>query len=239
MLAIIHKRRDTIARIMECVTNYKCMNLTNISGQTVLHLAVLVDLPQVVRAVVAHGGDVTALDKRGNTPLHLACQHGYHECVKALTTPLRYDETQARRYHIPYIRIPQNCDVRNYSGQSCLQLAASGNHYRVMRHLVKHCNADINVCDWSSGNTLLHQAIQENNESLCNFLLSFGMLNINAVRYDGLTPLALARAAGRKALATALHTSGAFETSPQTLHVDDVTVDCYDDFKIDGTYIRA
>ena len=241
MLAIIHKRTDIVAKMLECVNSARLMNLANEAGQTALHLAVLVNLPRVVRSIVTHGGDVTALDRRGNTALHLACHYGYLECIQALTAPLRYDETQACAFYIPFIRMPQNCDVRNHDGKTCLQLAASAQHFRVIEHLVRHCNADINVCDWSNGNTLLHAAVQADNKTLCKFLLTFQMLNINAVRYDGLTALSLARVTSTETdVAVVLRNAGAFEPSAQVpADMGLMHLTRYDDIKIDGTCIEV
>jgi ankyrin only family protein len=58
-------------------------------------------------------------DSRGNTALHLACQTGDLECVKALTEPVTVAETNTAnlKYAGFMQQVPQNLEERNYDGK--------------------------------------------------------------------------------------------------------------------------
>lgn len=58
-------------------------------------------------------------DSRGNTALHLACQTGDLECVKALTEPVTVAETNSAnlKYAGFMQQVPQNLEERNYDGK--------------------------------------------------------------------------------------------------------------------------
>ena len=55
------------------------------------------------------------------------------------------------------------------------------------------CGADVNIKDGTSGMTILHYAAIANDFALVRYLLSIRNLDLNAMRYDNATPLALAR----------------------------------------------
>lgn len=57
-------------------------------------------------------------DQRGNTALHLACQIGDLECVKALLKPVQVMETNSAnlQYDAFMQQVPQNLEERNYDG---------------------------------------------------------------------------------------------------------------------------
>ena len=70
-----------------------------------------------MRKLIARGADVDVRDRHGNTPLHIACERGYYDCVIALTTPLDHREVKDIPYNLPYQRIPQHPDIKNYNGE--------------------------------------------------------------------------------------------------------------------------
>lgn len=68
------------------------MDVQNDHHQTPLHLAVIIDKPGLVRALVLSGASLTARDKHGNSALHLACKFGHAQCVERLTAPPNAEE---------------------------------------------------------------------------------------------------------------------------------------------------
>jgi ankyrin only family protein len=87
--------------------------------QTPLHLAVLTHQARIARCLLVAGANVDIRDRRGNTALHLACQIGDLECVKALTEPVTVAETNTAnlQYAAFMQQVPQNLEERNYDGK--------------------------------------------------------------------------------------------------------------------------
>lgn len=52
--------------------------------QTPLHLAVYLNQVSVVKALVVNGACLELQDQDGNTPLHVACEHGRFECANEM-----------------------------------------------------------------------------------------------------------------------------------------------------------
>lgn len=57
-------------------------------SQTPLHLAALTRQGQLVRRLVIAGATLDKRDRRGNTPLHLACETGDLDSAKAILQPI-------------------------------------------------------------------------------------------------------------------------------------------------------
>lgn len=86
--------------------------------QSPLHLAVLTHQARIVRSLLVAGACVKARDRHGNTPLHLACQLGDLECVKALTEPISVSEmATANTFHSAHVNVPQDFEEGNYDGE--------------------------------------------------------------------------------------------------------------------------
>lgn len=100
------------------VPSSEYLNIPNNLLQTALHLAVITKMKSVVRRLIVAGADVTARDHKGDTPLHIACREGFEEIVAVLLEPVTYNETLENRYKIPYQKIPQNLELRNYNGKN-------------------------------------------------------------------------------------------------------------------------
>lgn len=52
--------------------------------QTPLHLAVYLNQVSVVKALLANGACLELQDQDGNTPLHVACEHGRLDCANEM-----------------------------------------------------------------------------------------------------------------------------------------------------------
>jgi ankyrin only family protein len=81
-------------------------------------VAVLTHQARIERCLLVAGATVDIRDRRGNTALHLACQIGDLECVKALTEPVTVAETKTAnlQYAAFQQQVPQNLEERNYDG---------------------------------------------------------------------------------------------------------------------------
>ncbi|XP_041354040.1 NF-kappa-B inhibitor epsilon-like [Gigantopelta aegis] len=210
------------------------LNIQNNMCQTTLHLAVITRQLKVVRRLMAAGASVDVRDTHGNTPLHIACREGHQEIVQCLLKPVFYQETLENKYEIPYQRIPQDLEFKNYDGHTCLHLAAQNLHIDVMTLLLKK-GAKVNTQDGKSGRTILHYAAETGNRILLDFILKQRKVNINCVTYGGLTPVALAAGRGYGDVVAILKDQGADCSSLYYMDDDsDDESEMYDDFCING-----
>lgn len=193
-MAIIHKRVHRCLSFISLAPSPHWLDIRNNLSQTVLHLAVITRQVDIVRRLMVGGADINVMDCRGNTPLHIACRNGYTEIALTLLQPVRYEELSQNQYDISYQKIPQDLNVKNYDGQTCLHLATENSDLDTIRILVNK-GADINAKDGKSGRTSLHYTAESGNVPLVELLLTFPCLDINTKTFDGETPLTVA--AGR------------------------------------------
>ena len=160
----------------------------------------------------------------------------------ALTQPLTYTEVCQRPYYTSFQRMPQDMQLRNNAGQTCLHVALKHGHYAIAEHLLQNCGANVNIKDWTNGDTLLHYAVQNNDISLANFLVCYTNMDINARRYDGATALDIALMMKNRPMTSLLVSHNAVQSDVSTgssAHdqLDMETDEEYDDIKIAGVLV--
>merc|ERR1711976_58820 len=215
------------------------LNLTNNLEQTPLHLAVLTKQAEIVRRLICMGACLETRDRHGNTALHLACREGDLSCVLALTAPLRSEELAETPYKLEPQAIPQNMDIWNYDGVTCLHLAVTKGHHRIVAHLTSpSVQANINAKDGRSGRTVLHYAVEAGDLDLTKFLILNCSANVNALTFDGSSPLKLAAGRGfhqgMQLLQAFGADHGALVTSDESDSSESEDDMIYDDIQIGG-----
>ncbi|XP_067686363.1 NF-kappa-B inhibitor alpha-like [Haliotis asinina] len=228
---IIQGHSSLVLLFISAAPNSEWLNITNFLQQTPLHLAVITRQVNIVRRLMTAGARVDVTDIHGNTPLHIACREGYQEIVECLLRPVYYEETLLNQHEIPYQRIPQDLEKRNYDGHACLHLAAMSSHLKVLELLLSK-KANINVRDGTSGRTVLHYAAETGNRILLDFLLSQRHLDICCRTYGGQTPLRLAAGRGYGDVVSILLANGADVTEIDGS--DQSEGEMFDDFCING-----
>ena len=181
----------TLCMIEDMVT-YKYLSTKNNYQETALHLAVMSNMPKVVRRIVAHGADICVRNRNGDTPLHLACKKGFKDCVEVLTRHLIYEEVKDIPYSVPFRLIPQNLNLRNYDGLTCLHLAVINNHFDIVNYLINELYAPVDTQEGKSGKTALHFAVEAANVNLVNFLVLTCGAKVNTEMYNRRTALDIA-----------------------------------------------
>ncbi|XP_014670719.1 PREDICTED: rabankyrin-5-like [Priapulus caudatus] len=230
-----HKRRLTESPDNKLVIpNF---NVKDSRHETVLSLALWLGLHDIAAGLLAAGADIDCKDAEGNTLLHQAIikqdsrsalfllDHSADITSKTVDeeTPL---ELSIKR-HLPIVvdalcQKGANTDEPDSQGNSPLWKALETGQEDIGSVLVKH------RCDttaWSRGpdgceQTLLHRAIDENNEAVACFLIR-SICDINSPRrpgpngeggeeaYDGQTPLHLACQWGQELVVHSLLEQGA------------------------------
>uniref|UniRef100_G1NE98 NFKB inhibitor epsilon n=1 Tax=Meleagris gallopavo TaxID=9103 RepID=G1NE98_MELGA len=194
-LAIIHCVPDVA---LCCIAQLprELLEIQNDLFQTPLHLAVYLEQPSIVQALIHKGVNPGLQDRNGNTPLHLACEQQRLRCAQQLL-----QGTAEPPGHL------QDLQLQNWQGLACLHISTLKGNIQMMSLLLQS-GANIDVQEGTSGKTPLHMAVECHNRSAVQFLLHNGAY-VDAQMYNGCTPLHLA--VGRKdaAIAAILSHSGA------------------------------
>ncbi|XP_019405190.1 PREDICTED: NF-kappa-B inhibitor epsilon [Crocodylus porosus] len=192
-LAIIHCH----PMVAVCIAHLprEVLEIQNDLFQTPLHLAVYLEQPSVVQALMHKGVNLVLQDRNGNTPLHLACEQQSLPCAQQLLQEPAPGQCS------------QDLQLQNWQGLTCLHISTLKGNLQLMTLLLRS-GADINVQEGTSGKTPLHLAVECHNREAVQFLLRKGAY-VDAQMYNGCTPLHLA--VGRKdaAVAAILSHSGA------------------------------
>lgn len=206
-LVIIFDLEDVALTIIDSVKDYELLDIQNQMFQTPLHLAVQRNLPVVARRLICCGAEVDSCDHNGNTPLHIACLNGNIKMAEVLMTPITHEEVRNNKISIPYRKIPQDLNIRNFEGETCMDIAFRNNNRKLIDMLFEK-GADVNQRCLKTGRTLLYRACITGFVDLVKYLIQRNC-NINARAYDGSTPFDAARACGHWQIAALLAERGA------------------------------
>ncbi|XP_078515490.1 NF-kappa-B inhibitor alpha [Lissotriton helveticus] len=177
-LAIIHAAEEQALRAVHLsASDPGFLNSQNHLKQTPLHLAVITEQPQITQALLKACCDPEIRDFQGNTALHLACERGSLRAVGLLTQHCRRPQLQALLQTV------------NYSGRTCLHVAALHGFLAIVEQLVA-LGADINAPEPCNGRTALHLAVDLQNSDLVSELVRLGA-DVNSVTYQGYSPYQL------------------------------------------------
>ena len=172
--------------------SYTMLDTINNKKETILHIAVILNKPEMCRKIMIHGADVNKQDKYGDTPLHIACRKGYMDCVQTLTRPLEWQEVKTLSYNIPMYPIPQSSEIRNCKGQTCLHLAVKNRHYDIIYHLVHNLQHNVNLREGKRGYTPFLECIERNDGQMLMYLAIRSInLNVGSVVYQSLVSVIL------------------------------------------------
>ncbi|NXI45151.1 IKBE inhibitor, partial [Galbula dea] len=200
-LAIIH---CVPAVALCCIAQLpkEVLEIQNDLFQTPLHLAVYLEQPSVIQALIHKGVNPGLQDRNGNTPLHVACEQQHLQCAQQLLQDTASPEgvVQTHRHH-------QDLQLQNWQGLACLHISTLKGNIPMMSLLLES-GANIDVREGTSGKTPLHLAVECHNCRAVQFLLHKGAY-VDAQMYNGCTPLHLAVGRRDAAVAAILSHSGA------------------------------
>ncbi|XP_068592554.1 B-cell lymphoma 3 protein homolog [Cebidichthys violaceus] len=178
------------------------LDVYNNLRQTPLHLAVITQQANMVEALLRDGADPAALDRNGQTALHLCCEYDQRDCLSVV---------------LSHSQSSTCLEIRNYEGLSPLHLAVLRGQKDLGRMLLD-AGADINAMDIKSGQSPLMHAVESNNADMVHFLIERGC-DVNSQSYSGNTALHSACGRGQVDTARLLLKSGA-DSSLKNYHND-------------------
>lgn len=150
--------------------------------QTPLHVATMANRPEMVQLLLASGAQLGIHDRRGNSPLHLACQKGSMEIAEIILDYVLESTSDNGLTLKHYFK------QANFEGQTCIHLAASNNKLDILEVLVNKYNADPNCQDSRSGETIMHKAISKLDVKLVEFIVRLKQ-HCNQADYSNRKPL--------------------------------------------------
>ncbi|KAK2489428.1 hypothetical protein MC885_013649, partial [Smutsia gigantea] len=192
-LAVIHEAPAVLLCCLALLPQ-EVLDIQNNLYQTALHLAVHLDQPGAVRALVLKGASRELQDRHGDTALHVACQRQHLACARCLL------EGRPEPGRGP----PHSLDLQlqNWQGLACLHIATLQRNRPLMELLLQN-GADIDVQEGTSGKTALHLAVETQERGLVQFLLQAGA-RVDARMLNGCTPLHLAAGRGLSSISSTL-----------------------------------
>uniref|UniRef100_A0A8C4QSP4 Nuclear factor of kappa light polypeptide gene enhancer in B-cells 2 (p49/p100) n=2 Tax=Eptatretus burgeri TaxID=7764 RepID=A0A8C4QSP4_EPTBU len=213
-LATIHQQPQVVKQLLHVMLSIHDQNLLNLPNdlhQTPLHLAVITKQPSVVDILLGAGADPSIVDRDGDSVIHMATENGDEETLAVLTRHLGLNLS-------PLINTP------NYEGLFPVHLAVLSGSLPCLK-LLHSAGANLDDQELKYGRTPLHYATENNIVDLAAYLVVH--VFVDAVTYDGNTPLHVAASRGLKAMTMLLMASGAdpraesFEILQSDGHDDD------------------
>ncbi|XP_007537455.2 NF-kappa-B inhibitor epsilon [Erinaceus europaeus] len=229
-LAVIHEAPAVLLCCLALLPQ-EVLDIQNNLYQTALHLAVHLNQPGAVQALVLKGASRVLQDRHGDTALHVACQRQHLACARCLLEGLPE----------PGRGPPHSLDLQlqNWQGLSCLHIATLQRNRSLIELLLQN-GADIDAQEGTSGKTALHLAVETQERGLVQFLLQAGA-RVDARMLNGCTPLHLAAGRGLGGISSTLCEAGADsllrnveDETPQDLAEDPLALLPFDDLKISG-----
>lgn len=139
-------------------------NIQNEKGQTILHIMIHEGYHDYVKYLLDNGGDITIVNRNGNSSLHLAVNN-----IDMINLLLQKANT---------LQFPLNfINQQNAFGNTALLLAVENNNTAVVQALLE-AGANPNISN-NDGFTALHQAVlqeqpSEKTKEIITILLSYG-----------------------------------------------------------------
>ena len=164
------------------------INKKDEDGNSLLHIAVRVGNPDLVKYLASKDADIDIKDNYGQTPLQIAAHLDNLDVVTQLVSH------------------GADMNVRNAIGKTPLHDAAYNGKFRIVKYLISQ-GADINTQD-INGHSPLHDAIINKEIEIAKYLISNGA-NVNTKNGDGKSALHLAASGGYLDIAQHLTAHGA------------------------------
>ena len=221
MLACKNKKEDVINVLLNAGTD---LNIADADGDTCLHNAARSYCStEVLQAIISHGVDVNATNKKNENALILACKNKKEDVINVLLdagadpniadadgdTYLHYAARGYWSTEVLQAILSQGVDVNatNKKNVTALMIACEKGEKDVINVLL-NAGADTNIAD-GDGDTCLHFAAQTDcSTEVLQAILSHGV-DVNATNKKNVTALMIACEKGKKDAINVLLNAGA------------------------------
>lgn len=202
--------------VLQLIASGADVNAKDCNFNSILHFAVQARSPKIIGILRYAGATVSASDKWGKTPLHLAAEAGSLAVLEALMKPavknsdleIRQQEdlftclhTAASCGHPPLIAVLIDAGAdplaRTEFGDTTLHLAAENGGDNVVRYLLENNIVDVNV-ENHNGSTPLHRAASRGRFHVVKTLIRFGASGVDLKNHAGERPIDLAKKRSHK-----------------------------------------
>merc|ERR1712180_91599 len=253
-LAIASGWSEVVFALIRMAPHPDFLDIQNNELYAPLHIAVLMNQPNMVRRLIVAGATSDIRDLEGNTPLHLASKRGYLECAEALLRSISTEELKeacvnASSSHLSLHKI---LDTKNYQGEHSVHLATFGQHYNFIRFLC-WSGADMNATEGRSGKTCLHYAVNKRDLNLVGLLAARKSLGgcevqLNTRDWCGRTPMQCAQINGDTDIASLLNSQPGCESVTYQESDEDFEFDTdedipdlpsYNDIEVNGRIVQS
>ena len=153
---------QTLERILK-EDSWRVNETSYYTGDTVLHSAVRYNHKEMVQFLLKNGAKVKTLNKRHESPLHLAARRGHWEIMEILISAFPPDSILLIYY----------LNIRNNMGATPLELAVQNNHWKTVKVMLKNRKkVDISARNRYTGKNALHIASEKGFIKIAKLLLS-------------------------------------------------------------------
>ncbi|KAL7017124.1 hypothetical protein ACKWTF_010260 [Chironomus riparius] len=209
-IAILHNIEPAIQVLINFAPDESYLNIRTFSGQSALHLAVLLNQSLTIKRLIDAGADVNNRDNRCNSPLHLAVLNEDINSVKIILAAI-YPQSKSTTTSSLSLssELIANLEQWNYDGETCFYVACRLQNIPIMKLLAKH-GANINAREGRSGYSALHLAVETHSNDVIKFLCEdCDSIDLDYENYGGFTAFQLSLLTNQEALANYLVKKGA------------------------------
>jgi len=194
--------------------NFTINEKSNYGSKTALYFAIVGNQLDTIQYLLKKGANIYCQGIKGETALHDCAQHGNVEIWQALVTFTKDDINRKFSTEEAPKKIMETVNVRDANGCNPANIAVKNKHLALVQAL--HADSvDFHYQDLIEQQTVLHDAVNNDDIPMLEFLLKYFSCYTETPSAQGFTPLQLTAMQGKVVAAQLLLEKGA-ELHPKT-----------------------